>query len=44
MEINGGDNNGLFHHDLWGDTFGVKPNELFMDINEGTKIEFFLDR
>ena len=31
MEINGGDINGIFLHDLQGDTFGVKPNELFMD-------------
>ena len=42
MEINGGDNNGVFHHDLWGDTFGVKPNELFMDINGGDKNRVFL--
>ena len=41
MEINGGDNNGVFHHDLCGDNFRVKPNELFMDKMEGTKIEFF---
>ena len=38
----GGDNNGVFHHDLWGDTFGVKPNELFMDINGGDKNRVFL--
>ena len=42
MEINGGDNNGVFHHDLWGDNFRVKPNELFMDINGGDKNRVFL--
>ena len=41
MEINGGDNNGVFHHDLWGDNFRVKPNELFMDINGGDKNRVF---
>ena len=35
MEINGGDINGVFLHDLQGDTFGVKPSELFIDINGG---------
>ena len=42
MEINGGDNNRVFHHDLWGDNFGVKPYELFMDINGGDKNRVFL--
>ena len=42
MEINGGDNNRVFHHDLWGDNFRVKPNELFMDINGGDKNRVFL--
>ena len=42
MEINGGDNNGVYHHDLWGDNFRVKPNELFMDINGGDKNRVFL--
>ena len=37
MEINGGDINGLR-----GDTFGVKPNELFIDINGGDKNRVFL--
>ena len=37
MEINGGDINGLR-----GDTFGVKPNELFMDIIGGDKNGIFL--
>ena len=37
MEIGGGDINGLR-----GDTFGVKPNELFMDINGGDKNGIFL--
>ena len=37
MEINVGDINGLL-----GDTFGVKPNELFMDINGGDKNGIFL--
>ena len=40
--INGGDNNGVFHHYLWGDNFGVKHNELFIDINEGDKNRVFL--
>ena len=42
MEINGGDNNRVFHHDLWGDNFGVKPYELSMDINGGDKNRVFL--
>ena len=42
MEINGGDNNRVFHHDLWGDNSRVKPNELFMDINGGDKNRVFL--
>ena len=42
MEMNGGDNNVVYHHDLWGDNFRVKPNELFMDINGGDKNRFFL--
>ena len=33
--------NGVFLHDLPGDTFGVKPNELFMDINGGDKNRVF---
>ena len=37
MEINGGDINGVFLHDLRGDTFRVEPNELFMNINGGDK-------
>ena len=37
MEIGGGDINGLR-----GDTFGVKPNELFMDIIRGDKNRVFL--
>jgi len=42
MEINGGDNNRVFHHDLWGDNFGIKPYELFMNINGGDKNRVFL--
>ena len=42
FHINGGDNNEVFHHDLWGDNFRVKPNELFMDINGGDKNRVFL--
>ena len=42
MEMNGGDNNVVYHHDLWGDNFRVKPNELFMDINGGDKNRVFL--
>ena len=38
-KINGGDNNGVFLHDLRGDTFRVKPNELLYLLIEGTKIE-----
>ena len=41
MEINGGDINGVFLHDLRGDNFIVKPNELFMDINGGDKNRVF---
>ena len=43
MEINGGDNNRVFHRDLLGENFGVKPYELFMDINGGDKNRVFLD-
>ena len=38
-KINGGDNNGVFLHDLRGDTFRVKPNKLLYLLIEGTKIE-----
>ena len=42
MELNGGDINGVFLHDLRGNTFGVKPNKLVMDINGGDKKGVFL--
>ena len=42
MEINGGDNNVVYHHDLIGDNLRVKSNELFMDINGGDKNRVFL--
>ena len=40
--MEGRDINRVFLYDLGGDTFEVKPNELFMEINGGDKNGVFL--